>query len=276
MQIAQITDLHVQAEGDRAYGIVDTNALVKEAIAHLNQLSPRPDCVVATGDLVHLGTVAEYEQLKVLLADLDIPVYLLPGNHDRHEFLRQVFDDCDYWPKSGDYLHYAVETSELRLLMLDTVVPGEGGGELDGPRLSWLRSQLELEGDRPIVIFMHHPPFDTGIAMMDRIGLNGRDRFADLISQHPQVERVACGHLHRAIHRRWAGTIASTQPSLVHQVALDLHPDAEGRFFMEPPAYTLHVWDGNSLVSHSIFVGKFDGPHRFIEPPITREFELRI
>ncbi|MEO0801812.1 MAG: phosphodiesterase [Cyanobacteria bacterium J06642_2] len=269
MKIAQISDLHVQAEGDRAYGVVDTNALVKKAIAHLNHLSPRPDCVVATGDLVHRGTVAEYEQLKSLLFDLEIPIYLLPGNHDRREHLRQVFDDCDYWPESEDYLHYAVETSELRLLMLDTVVPGEGGGELDEARLTWLQLQLERDGDRPVIIFMHHPPFDTGIVMMDRIGLKGRDRFAEVVARHPQVERVACGHLHRAIHCRWAGTIASTQPSLVHQVALDFQPNAKGYFFMEPPAYTLHDWDGSSLVSHTLFVGDFDGPHPFIERQIA-------
>ena len=67
MIIAQITDLHVQADGDLAYGVVDTTPLVERAIAHLNALNPHPDVVVATGDLVHRGGLREYQQLRTIL-----------------------------------------------------------------------------------------------------------------------------------------------------------------------------------------------------------------
>ena len=60
---------------------------------------------------------------------------------------------------------------------------------------------------------MHHPPFVVGLPAMDAMGLDGKEAFADVIRGHPQVERIVCGHVHRAITRRFAGTVASSCPS---------------------------------------------------------------
>ncbi|MBD2231646.1 phosphodiesterase [Phormidium tenue] len=261
--IAQISDLHGQSAGALAYGVVDTNSLVQAAIAHLNQLNPQPDLVVATGDLVQQGTLADYQQLRAMLANLRAPIYLMPGNHDQGTNLRQVFADHHYLANSLDHLSYVVDGYPIRLIMLDNTLPGEKSGRLDAQRLAWLEAQLVRAPEAPTLIFMHHPPFTTGIPWMDRRWLDGRDALAALIAQHGQVERVSCGHLHRVMYRRWAGTIASTQPSLAHQGYLDLQPDTASQFVMEPPAYQLHIWGNGSLVSHTVFVGNFDGPHRF-------------
>jgi len=101
---------------------------------------------------------------------------------------------------------------------------------------------------------------------MDRIGLSGSDALARVIGRHPQVERVLCGHLHRPIQFRFAGTIASTCPSPAHQVALDLAPGAASAFRMEPPAFQLHAWrKGVGVVSHTAYIGDFAGPYPFKE-----------
>ena len=102
-------------------------------------------------------------------------------------------------------------------------------------RLAWLEDVLTSGRERPTVVFMHHPPFRTGIDHMDVIGLAAGDAFGAIIERHPQVERVLCGHLHRAIQVRWRGTLAATAPSTAHQVALDLRPGADGVFALEPP-----------------------------------------
>ena len=75
------------------------------------------------------------------------------------------------------------------------------------------------------MIFMHHPPFKTAIEYMDGIGLEGADAMAEVVRRHPQVERVVCGHLHRSIQSRWAGTVAMTAPATAHQVDLDIRHD---------------------------------------------------
>lgn len=261
--IAQISDLHVQSADVLAYGVVDTNSLVQAALAHLNRLNPQPDLVVATGDLVQQGTLTDYQQLREMLANLRAPIYLMPGNHDQGANLRQVFADHPYLTRSIDHLSYVVDDYPIRLIMLDNTLPGEKSGRLDSQRLAWLEAQLVRAPETPTLIFMHHPPFMTGIPWMDRRRLDGSDALAALIAQHGQVERVSCGHFHRVMYLGWAGTITSTQPSLVHQGYLDLQPDTDSQFIMEPPAYQLHLWGKGSLVSHTVFVGNFDGPYRF-------------
>ena len=267
MLLAHISDLHVMIEGNLAYGIVDTGPMVEKAIAHIKSLSP--DAVVISGDLVHEVKIDEYERLKEMLSVLEMPVFLMTGNHDSRDFIRQVFANYDYLPAQG-FLHYTVEDYPVRLIMLDTNVLGEGRGALDSARLQWLDSQLAAQPDRPTLIFMHHPPFSTGIKMMDGLGRTGADELAEIVRKYDCVERVGCGHLHRPIQKRWAGTLAYTVPSPVHQVSLDLVSDSDySSFVMEPPAYQLHLWregegrESAGLVSHVQYINSYDGPYTF-------------
>jgi Icc protein len=266
MIIVQLSDLHVRPPGVRAYDRVPTNDMLRAAIDHLNALRPRADVVLATGDLTHAGDVEEYAMLRQLLAELEMPVYLVPGNHDDRRNFRKVFGDSEYLPPDGDFLHYAIDDHPVRLIGLDTVVPGAADGELCERRRAWLEETLAAAPDRPTIIFMHHPPFRTGIEHMDVIALKDTDAEAlgRLVERHPRIERVLCGHVHRPIQVRWRGTLASTAPSTAHQVVLDLRPGAAGTFAMEPPGYQVHTWSSDGgMVSHTANVGRFDGPHSF-------------
>jgi 3',5'-cyclic AMP phosphodiesterase CpdA len=264
MLIAQITDFHVKLPGKLAYRVVDTAACLHRCVAQLQQLDPVPDIVLATGDLTDFGRPDEYAFLRELLAPLKMPVYLIPGNHDDRNTFRQAFRNCAWMP-DGEFVQYTLEDYPLRLIALDTVVPLQGGGTLCEKRLAWLESRLAEAPRRPTLIFMHHPPFKTGIAHMDRIGLANADAFGRVVARHSQIEKIICGHLHRAIDTRWCGTAVSTCPSPAHQVALDLRPDGPSAFVMEPPGYQLHWWDGLRLVTHTAFIGTFDGPYPFFE-----------
>ncbi len=266
MIIAQITDFHIKPRGKLAYRVVDTAACLADAVAAMAALDPPPDIVVATGDLTDGGEPEEYELLRELLAPLRLPVYLIPGNHDARDAMRRAFRGDGYLPADG-FLQYTVEDLPLRLVALDTVIAGEAGGRLCAERLAWLDRTLAQAPDRPTAIVMHHPPFSTGIAHMDRMGLDGADRFAAVVARHPQVERVFCGHLHRPIQARIGGhAIASTAPSTAHQIALDLRPNGPAAFVMEPPGYQLHVWLPEAgIVTHTGVIGKFGGPRPFHE-----------
>lgn len=261
MLIAQISDPHVVSPGALLYGRVDTADFLTRAVAELNRLEPPPDIIVITGDLVDKGEKAEYDHLRHLLAPLAMPVFVIPGNHDAREALRAAFGGDGYLPPDG-FLQYAVEDYPVRLVALDTLVPGEGGGELCAARLLWLDRVLAAETRRPTLVMMHHPPFATGIARMDRAGLRGADAFAAIIARHGQVERILCGHLHRAIDRRFAGTVAGTAPSTAHQIRLDLRSGGPLRFMFEPPGYQLHLWRDGALVSHTAVFGDWPGPYK--------------
>jgi 3',5'-cyclic AMP phosphodiesterase CpdA len=142
----------------------------------------------------------------------------------------------------------------------------KSGGLLRAHQLEWLHAVLSGAPLRPTVLALHHPPFSTGIGHMDDIGLENADGLEAVVRLHPQVELVTCGHLHRVIQKRFAGTFVSTCPSPAHQVALDLDERAASRFMMEPPGFQLHLWrEGLGLVSHTASIGRFDGPYPFYE-----------
>jgi 3',5'-cyclic-AMP phosphodiesterase len=260
MLIAQISDMHLKGEGELLYGRVDTTGFLERAVAHVTALDPRPDIVLATGDLVENGTPAQYANLRRVLAPLGMPVFLIPGNHDARDALREAFPEHAYLPAAG-FLQYTVEDLPLRLIALDTLVPGKPWGALCVERLAWLEARLG-ESDRPTVLFMHHPPFATGLQAMDGMRLNeGEPRLAELVRAHGNVERVLCGHVHRPIQMRWAGTLASIAPGTAHQVALDLRDGAKLSIAMDPPGIALHLWQpGAGLVTHTSYVGGHEGP----------------
>lgn len=265
MILCQISDTHIKAERRKAYGIVDTSAMLERCVQHVLTLPQRPDAVIFTGDLVDWGRHEEYALLRELIQPLleALPVYLLPGNHDDRQVLREAFDEHAYLWQWEPFVQYAIDDHPVRLVALDTLIPGSGSGELCAPRLQWLDRTLGAQPGKPTVVALHHPPFATGIGHMDRLALAGSQALAQVIVRHPQVERVIAGHLHRPITVRFAGTVASTCPSPAHQVALDLAPDAADNYVLEPPGYQLHWWSGQQLVSHTAYVGEYPGPYPF-------------
>src|SRR6185312_1447284 len=165
---------------------IDTAAHLARAVATLNALKPRPDITLITGDLVDHGNGDEYANLRDLLAPLAMPYFLIPGNHDHRDRLREAFAGHGYFPAAG-FLHYTVETYPLRIVALDTHIPGAGGGELCGERLRWLDEILAAQPKKPTLVMMHHPPFDTGIDHMDHYGLSDPAPFAAIVARHPQI-----------------------------------------------------------------------------------------
>ncbi|MFC0402350.1 phosphodiesterase [Paraburkholderia rhizosphaerae] len=269
MLLAQISDLHIKRPGALAYRRVDTAAYLSRCVAALNALAPRPDAVIVTGDLVDQGDVEQYEHLKALLAPLQMPFYLLVGNHDDRAALRTVFSDRQELFDGGEFVQYAVDVGPLRVLALDSMVPGASGGTLCAARIEWLAAQLDATKGKPVIVALHHPPFVSGIGHMDRVRLepSATRNLEALIAHHPNIERVICGHVHRPMFARFGGTIASAVPAPAHQVALDLRDDAPSAFRMEAPAFALHRYDvASGLVTHHAYVDQGDGPYPFHEP----------
>ena len=260
MLIAQMTDMHVKPEGVLTFGTVDTAACLARSVDHLNEL--RPDVVLVTGDLASDGRPQEYATLRQILSRLAAPAYLIPGNHDDRANLRAAFPDHRLLHEGGAFAHYVVEGWPVRLVGLDTTVPGEAGGLMCEARLAWLDAQLAAAPEAPTVIFMHHPPFRTGIGYMDALGLANSEAMGAIIRRNKQVERILCGHVHRPVQVRWCGTLASIAPGTAHQMVLDLAPDAPSRWRLEPPAVQLHLWRADTgLISHTSTIGDF-GPAR--------------
>jgi len=266
MLIAQISDLHIRIPDPQRPVAVETTEFLPPLLAAVNRVQPRPDCVLATGDLTDAGRPGEYAHLRAALQALDMPCYLIPGNHDDRANLAAAFPDHDYLRQglrqtlhsNPPFIQYTLEQYPIRIIALDTVVPQKPHGELCAKRLDWLSDRLAEQPERPTVIIMHHPPFTTGLQSMDAMGLlTGKAELEAIVRRHPNVERVLCGHLHRTIFRRFGGTIASTCPASAHQIALDLVSEKRLAVTLEPPGYHVHAWLDGHLVTHHAVVGDY-------------------
>jgi len=119
MLIAQLSDPHVRPQGVLYQGVVDSNAMFAAAIGHVNGLDPKPDLVLLSGDLVDKGEVDEYAMLRRLLAALDIPCLVIPGNHDDRDAFRRAFADHAYLPPSGPFNYVVADRGPVRIVALD-------------------------------------------------------------------------------------------------------------------------------------------------------------
>ncbi|GAB4576829.1 MAG: phosphodiesterase [Roseibium sp.] len=262
--IAHLTDLHLRPRGLACYRVSDTNMFAERAIRALKALTPAPDAVVITGDLTDRSDPREYALARSLLSRLDVPVFLVPGNHDSSSDMRREM--ADFLGLANDIdgkICYTADIGSVRLIALDTHLPGSPAGELGRAQLSWLDKSLE-EDSRPTLIALHHPPALCGIQHMDRMGLTDAPALAGVLYRHDHVERLMCGHLHRPIIAGFAGRIMTLAPSTGHQVVLDLSEDAPAMFNFEPPAFFLHHHsEQTGVVTHMSYVEDFPGPFHF-------------
>jgi 3',5'-cyclic AMP phosphodiesterase CpdA len=230
-----------------------------------------PDALIVTGDLADQGQAEDYEQFRSLLAPLSFPVLACPGNHDDPALMKGALTAMEthqgQWSK-GPTLDVTMDLGTLRLVGLDTTVDGAPHGQIREHQLAWLDSRLAEAAfiGLPVVLFLHHPPFTTGIAHMDRMGLKNPDGLATVLERHQgRVVRLLCGHSHRHISTVWHGVPTVIGPSTSHSVSLDLDPNAPATFTLETPALLLHHWNAReaTMVTHAVPIGTAEGPFPF-------------
>jgi Icc protein len=263
MLVAQLSDLHVRPKGQLYQGVADSNRMLAAAIAHLHQLDREPDLLLLTGDLVDEGRPDEYDVVRDLLAQTHIPYLVIPGNHDDRENFRNAFSDHPYLPRQGP-LHYCIDDYPLRIVALDSTVPGQHHGAIDAVGLKWLQSTLSANPLKPTLVMLHHPPFVCGIPYMDKYRYMDAPALEAIIRSFGNIEVVLCGHVHRPMARRWGGTMVCSCPSTTTEIALQLAVDASPQSYLGPPACMLHLWSEDAgMISHISHIGEFDGPYPF-------------
>lgn len=272
MLIAHLTDPHVGLASNATCPKLDPAEALRRALAHVRALQPAPELLLLTGDLTDSGRAADYTLIRDLLEN-ELPaasaggprVLAIPGNHDLREAMRANLDD--WLPVAADapapWICMHEVHGGLHLIGLDTVVPYQPYGALEGAQLAWLERRLAACAGAPVLIFMHHPPLASGITAMDEFGLrSGREELARLVARHGGVQLIAAGHIHRPIAGVLGGAPVLVAPSTSHQLELDLRPGAPLAVRMEPPMIGLYDWRGpGNLACHLSHVREFDGPY---------------
>jgi Icc protein len=263
MLIAQISDLHIRSNGELYGGVARSNAHLRLVVDHLHSLDTRPELVVVSGDLVDEGSPDEYVEVAAELERLTIPFLIMAGNHDDRDNLRRAFPLHCYLPQDGA-LNYCIDDHDLRIIALDTCGPGRHHGEIDGSTLSWLEFTLLANREKPTLVMMHHPPFACGIPYLDHFNLRAPGQLEDLLRRFDNIEAVVCGHVHRMMLKRWAGTVVIACPSTTTEIALQLQMTAQPQSYLGPSAYLIHRWEkGQGLVTHLAHVDHAAGPFPF-------------
>ena len=247
MKFIHLTDTHVIGSG-LLYG-QDPAERLRAAIESINREHGDAEFVVLTGDITHWGDAEAYATFKAEIDQLTMPIHLMVGNHDDTTALVDALPNVPRDPNG--FVQASLATAQGHFLLLDTTLRGTHAGGYCSARCEWLRDQLE-NGDGPVVLFMHHPPFRVGIKAMDKIMMQDDAAFHDVLAPYKQrIRHLFFGHLHRAVSGNWRGISYSCLRGLNHQVALDLKASADdiaGSF--EPPTYGVVLLDADTVVVH--------------------------
>jgi Icc protein len=271
LTIAHITDLHITSAKDPVNHARHETRL-RQVLDAIHALKPRPVAIVATGDLVHNGEAAEYAELQRILRDIQIPILVGVGNHDRRAAFRAAFPKTPV--DENGFVQYATGIDRLRLIMVDSLDEGHNRGAYCEARAAWLKRTLDQAPDTPTVVAIHHPPIRSGIQWMEDPSPDNDWvlRLAEALRPRRQVQGVIAGHLHRAFHAAFAGHIVSVSAATGIELSLDLReidrkrPDGRELLREEPPGFSLLVWDQDQFTTHVCIAGDFPGAVHFNAP----------
>jgi 3',5'-cyclic-AMP phosphodiesterase len=248
LKFVHLTDTHLVAPGQALYGL-DPQWRLSQAVRSIITDFGDADFVIVTGDLTHWGEASAYEALRHELARLPMPAHLLIGNHDdRLTFLR-VFDGR---PTTQDgHVQFAFSAHGIRHVALDSNEPGVEWGAVCERRAQWLANELDHCRDLPVHLFVHHPPFPTGIPTMDRIAIREAGPLrAALMPHRDRIRHIFFGHLHRPLAGSWLGVPFSSVRGTNHQVAMNLRDTERIPGSHEPPQFAVVLADEERTVVH--------------------------
>ena len=203
--IAHLSDVHFLAGGVRQYGRIDTAAGFEQVIDRLSRLPIQPDALVFTGDLADKAEPEAYAQLRgrvePIAAEIGAQVVWVMGNHDeRAPYAQGLFDSDDDGTQDRVY-----DVRGLRIIALDTSVPGYHHGDLTPDQLAWLTDQLATPAEHGTLLAMHHPPVPAPmLPAADLIELKDQPRLAEAIAGS-DIRQILAGHVHFSTYSTFAG-----------------------------------------------------------------------
>ena len=260
MRIAHISDLHISATG-KTFGVAPMAENLAKVVAHINGLNP--DLVLVTGDIANNAERAETGRAADILAKLDAPFFLTPGNHDDRNILKTAFSQAVIPTTESKHLSYAVDVGHMRIISLDSSDPDAPNGRICPARAAWLDAQLLLSS-KPTLIFMHHPPMKCAVEETDRPALEGADLMGDVVERHPQIQRILCGHIHLMVQATWRGCHVCSAPSMGMRLNWTPNQLTTSRFLLSPPAYLWHMLnEDGAFITHEFTLDSPAGPFDF-------------
>jgi len=203
--LLHLSDTHLLADGNRLYGSVDSAAHVQRLFADVEASGGRPDAIIITGDLADKGEPHAYAQLRDIVepaaARLGAKVLWVMGNHDNRANFRTELLGQEPSLAPIDHVDYV---GGLRIITLDTTVPGSHYGEITEPQLEWLGEQLSFPAPDGTILAMHHPPVPSMLDLSVAVELRDQASLAQVL-RGTDVRSILAGHLHYSSTATFAG-----------------------------------------------------------------------
>lgn len=248
--IVHLSDTHLLAGNRPLGGRYDTAANLTATLEALERTGVRPDAIVFTGDLTDLGEPEAYAALRAqvepVAARLGAPIVWVAGNHDERPALREGLLDE---PPSLEPVTGVWDLGGLRLIALDSSVPGWHHGDLDAAQLDWLRGILADPAPRGTVLALHHPPLPSHIPFFDILELRHQNEFAQALAGS-DVRAILAGHLHYATAGTFAGIPVSVASATCYTMNLQRPPQEVNGMDGGQSFHLVHVYD--DTITHSV------------------------
>ncbi|GAA3212223.1 phosphodiesterase [Microbacterium terregens] len=257
--LLHLSDTHLRAAGSRLFDVIDATERLTRALGAIEASGIAPDGIVFTGDLADLGESDAYSALRALVEPfaqrLGSRVFWVMGNHDdRARFRTRLLDEQPGTdPLPVDRVN---ELDGLRLVTLDSTVPGFHHGEISDAQLSWLAGVLSTPAPLGSILAMHHPPVPSVLPLAGSVELRDQSRLARVL-RGTDVRAIIAGHLHYSTFATFAGIPVSVASSTCY--AQDLTVPVGGTRPQDgAQAFNMvHVYD--DTVVHSVV--PVDAPH---------------
>lgn len=248
--LLHISDTHLLAGGRALAGRFDTAANLSRTLEAAEATGVRPDAIVFTGDLTDLGEPEAYialrEAVDPVAERMGAPVVWVAGNHDERTAMRR---DLLGLEATEEAITGVWDLGGLRLIALDSTVPGWHHGDLDAAQLDWLGEMLAEPAPLGTVLALHHPPLPSHVPLFDILELRDQDRLARLV-EGSDVRAILAGHLHYSTGGTFAGVPVSVAAATCYTMnlarsAVEVNGMDAGQSF-----HLVHVYD--HTITHAV------------------------
>lgn len=229
--ILHVSDTHFVGTGDLLHDSVDSDRNLADLFDGFAKSNARPEAIVFTGDLADTGRPDAYERLRAMVEPqaerLGAQVIWVMGNHDeRVAFRRGLLDEE---AEQSEPVDRVFDVNGLRIIALDSTVPGQHYGEISDEQLTWLARELEVPAPDGTLLALHHPPVPSPLGLLALVELRDQDRLARII-EGSDVRGILGGHLHYSTHSMFAGVPVSVASATCYTQDLNVvYPAARGQ-----------------------------------------------
>lgn len=271
--ILHISDTHFVHNQEPLHHIVDSEANLRELFEGFDKSNTHPEAIVVTGDIADTGAPDAYQRVRAMVEPIaqryGSQLIWVMGNHDKRE---PFYSELLGQPESAEPYDRVFDVNGLRIIALDSTVPGQHWGELTDDQLAWLAAELEMPAPDGTLLALHHPPVPSHIGLIRLVELRDQDRFADVV-RGTDVRAILGGHLHYSTLDTFAGVPVSVASATCYTQDLTVpYPSARGQAGGQ--SYNLvHVYTDH--VQHSIVpIGQWPTTYEISEESLAKFFAM--